>query len=1409
MENYTMTIKVFVSCPGDVEQEKLRIKKICEKLNRNFGEVLQFHLEVVEFKEDVVPRFAPGPQEQINRVIGENYDVYIGIMWKRFGTPAGRTHPKTGEVFDSGTEEEFELAFLRWKQTGSPEMNFYFKSKGFEKVPTEEDEIQQLSKVARFKRRLKQEHGGWVQNFEDLDEFSEQVEKFLIDVVKKTKQINTRYNLDVIESSSHESLVIPKFYPETENYMPRLIVSTEKQEHVDFHWERDSLQSSILDVVKNKKRVVLLGDAGTGKSAELQALAAACSNKGTLLFPVLIELNQYIDDSLPTLLDSIWPEWRQVPEDRLLFLLDGLDEVESKNKKDVLRRIESFVTIHPQAHLVVSCRTNFYRTETEKSGGTLRGFSSFRLLNLDLDSIRSFLDIRVGSANAQKFADEVARQRLSDLIRIPFYLVHLSSLFVSNGTLPETKALLFEALIRESMSNDIKHYNATFDLDFKQQDIRNLLERLAIGMETLGRNFVTDEEFNKLVPESTERELLMHCKLWQKKETPDRIWQFEHNNFQEYLAAQVLAREPIDTIKYFVSFPPEHCKIIPAWVNTLSFLFSILDPHSSKFKQLLDFIQDCEPELIVKFENDRIAGELRTILFKRIFQDAKEKKIWIDRDKFYYDELALFAPAIDVVPYLLDELQNADYYIIMCNAIRLLRHVKLPYGQRGRAREVLVSFALDNEKGEIVQNSALLALADLNLYKVNIVDKIVEELRTSKSDWVRFGLYYFLQNSEHLDDHVNVFLEGIKYTKEMFDEGRLGDERWHLKEGLAKVTAPQAIRTILQYFVDYPNSLDSLYYGDFITRIARNAANAYFEDENILSIAINLFVCITKNYRRDEKNQFLTFFVLSGARETACRILFEQWVSRPFERDHLRALVALISQEEIDFLVQQYEERELANRDIWALLSHMRWQNVDTFEILHQKVKLISKNKFVIPPERDYESERREHVQKDFSLLFDEEKFVFEVKQIFENEQKTELAKDDILELFGYDEEGNKYSQLALRFLYNLARPTKLVSLEKAITVLESMEWDWYSISKIYENLRNNSDISVSQEQQKIIEYWCRRNLEKVDYRTVLVASGNGGASTSNSAIFLWYFLRKFDLQYPKSVLLDMLSFDWPDESVSSGWEFYEARLNEVELAERVLENLQIGIRNDDVLQNHLNFSRKQQLEEAVPFALEVIADEGYRWTTRNFALEFVLERSSTLIHLEQVLLRIQDDFRWDVVSKLVERDSTYCRKFLLELLENSGDEKDRLVAAEYLMRLQEFIGLQYLVCHISRENRYHNDQRSLSPLLSLKMIEAVPSLLNLLSVTYRPDFEQQDRFSSLENVIWNALTNLATHTDSHYRVVRRAVGRFIEVYTGIYEKIHFLNMLIDRIDANYYLTKQGKVELDEVIKRLEKLRMM
>ena len=167
------TIHVFIASPGDVQRERDSLQGVVNELNRTFDVLLPrsgIRVELLRWETDASPDLGR-PQEIINSQI-KDYDIFIGIFWKRFGTPTGKAA--------SGTEEEFQIAFKNWKNSGRPRIMLYFNIAPIRPAQSSE-EIEQLSKLVEFKERLREMGLTWDYDGDSL--FTDTICPHLIKVI--------------------------------------------------------------------------------------------------------------------------------------------------------------------------------------------------------------------------------------------------------------------------------------------------------------------------------------------------------------------------------------------------------------------------------------------------------------------------------------------------------------------------------------------------------------------------------------------------------------------------------------------------------------------------------------------------------------------------------------------------------------------------------------------------------------------------------------------------------------------------------------------------------------------------------------------------------------------------------------------------------------------------------------------------------------------------------------------------------------------------------------------------------------------------------------------------------------------------------------------------------------------------
>jgi len=1366
-------IKVFISCPTDVTREKDIVIDVCKSLSSILRN-RKISVSPIHWKKDVPPQITgENPQDRIDEfLVQSNYDIYVGILWKRFG-----------DSLENGltpTEGEFEDAFERYKSVKRPLIIVFFKRNKF--YPTNQYETEQFHSVQKFCEKLRDI--GLYKDFTNSKDFQRMIYEIILDFVEK---------LTAVEDSRISFTRVK--YENVVNYLNRKVCPIDKYRPEWRFSSFDKDKFDILELLDKENRIVIIGDAGVGKTIELQRTASYYSKENSKYFPFFIRLNKYVDQKIEDFLPN---NWKVIPENQLLLILDGLDEIESKNKRDAIRKIELFAEQHSAAAIIVSCRSNLYQSSDSNTSGTLRDFKEFILLPIDRSQIDSYINTNL-AMQADVFENDIQKNQLNDLLYIPFYLSELVKLYSSKKKFPNSKAALFENFISSRLDGDVEHYRTTIALKDERKLIIVTLEKIALYAETLGRNSITDDEMRKLLPDVNIRNLMKYCSLINKLDGETTAWQFEHNNIQEYLAAEVISRQDFEIVKSFISFPPDYRKVIPSWVNTLSFLITI-----SNETKLIDWVLKIEPEITIKFEPSRIEKSVRIAIFKNIFNNYKKKKIWIDRDKFSYDEFSRFGQDNAIIDFLISEAISATHYTTLSNAVEILARMKIPTNYCEIITDLLTKIALDNfsiKVPEHVRQDALMAMSDLKYDSKAVVDRMIAELKNSESDWIRYGLYYLLHNGDYLDEYIDILLEGIKYVRfDRHDMGnrrsRLGNERIELIEGIKKAASKVSVSNVLNYFIANSHDIHDLFIGDHdIAFLAANAAKAYEEDHEILDLVLTFALHLLESHHEEAK-QFKIFFDQTDSRFISFNKVMEK------DSHYKEVLLADLADHQcLKYYMEQYEKELVSEKDVWHLLNTLRWRNKDIFNQFYKSLNEKYADKFKIVPQPDWEKIRNERSQKDFELLFNKDSFIKEIEMIFEQEHKESFTPGELLKLRPDDWPQERYSILVTETIRRISGENS-ITVKQAIEKINKSDWEWFTISKIYEKVRDNEQLVVSAEQKKYISKWCFSNLSKVDFKKAITKTDAASFSIRWNAIFLWYFYQRFDLKFPKAILLDMLSFDYERKGI----EYLENSLPMKDITQRILENLENGIEINDVLRNHIEYCTKHDINRVLPFAYKNIKNAKADDEIRRISLEAIIKMDKELTELEDALNEINDAFKWNVVAALIDRTSKRVFDYLRTLLQK-GEADDRIRASEYLIKLQDITALEYYVECIKNKNRFDREMYNSSSLSLLTTASAIPYLIDLLELTHQKTFQQPDDFEKLDRLVLAALRSISLESERNYQQVRQSIENFITEYINVYENVNWLNSFLDQLEQQYFINKSQKLTIDDVIKKIEMIK--
>lgn len=174
-------IRVFLASPGDVTKERTYVARVIAEVNRDIALKYDMVLELIS-SERASPGFGKDGQAILNEKIAKNmksYELFIGIMWSRIGTPTPRAI--------SGTVEEFRRAERAFNKYGKPDIWFYFRNAP---IPgTTQEELDQKGKVLKLKEELRRK--SLLREYRTLTEFREKLREHLIDFLISHRQQGT------------------------------------------------------------------------------------------------------------------------------------------------------------------------------------------------------------------------------------------------------------------------------------------------------------------------------------------------------------------------------------------------------------------------------------------------------------------------------------------------------------------------------------------------------------------------------------------------------------------------------------------------------------------------------------------------------------------------------------------------------------------------------------------------------------------------------------------------------------------------------------------------------------------------------------------------------------------------------------------------------------------------------------------------------------------------------------------------------------------------------------------------------------------------------------------------------------------------------------------------------------------
>jgi hypothetical protein len=1188
------------------------------------------------------------------------------------------------------------------------------------------------------------------------------------------------------------------------NYIIRSVTYYEyQQDEIAYFFQQEHGKIQLSQAISTHKRIVLLGSAGSGKSVELIRLAEDLSQPNVPTVPIYKRFNIYTGQDIECYLPE---EWKRIPQETLVLLFDGLDEIQSQYFLTSVKKLLDFCNRYPKIRIVVSCRTNFYDLPTNTFSGTLEGFAVYTLDDISLHAIQEYSTNSLG-INGHQFIEDIYEASYLDLVNKPYFLHLLTTHYIDNGDFPSNRSLILEQSVSNYFTIDREHFKNA-DIPFTKKEALYKLEKIAYIMEVMGKNYLSDDELQELFPLSSDYNKVKYLPTFKKRLVNDQ-WMFEHNNIQEYLASRVLAKKNQTKLIETISLSTGgHLKIKPTWVNTLSFLISI--GEDDVVQHLLDWIIQNDIEVLVKFEPDRISKQKRIEVFKKIFDFYSSKQIWLSSNKFTDNDLARFGYYSEIIEYLLEKLQDSNTpRITKFNSLRILDNFKFSDFDQYKEplKNTLIHLLDDPRLNQHDIYYVLGAMAKLHLSDETTVADIVAKFRNRKNQYIRAGLYQILHTSDYINDYPEILIEGLDLSRikspiEDRDPINLMDEEHHLKIALQNISEHNALIKIVNYFSE--ERTRDFYisdYRDIVISIIQHAISIYTDDRSIYIPMRDFYIASEKFYEKGVVYQIQSFFKQTN---TIKELFTFIWRNEDITSYHKTELLEVLLDEDIvKWFIELYQNLDYTNEDIQRLhqlllINQVQWPIFKNY--IKQIEDAAISNGFIIekPEFKDWNEINKKRTQASFDLIFKPAEMLKEVNSIFSEMEKKTLTHNDI---FNYQTAHNRYLDEAflttsVQLLRGFTLNGNAITFEEVQTFVNSDDLFLnYQIHEIHDYLTGsyNQYIELTVEQIEFIRNWC-------------ILKGNYWR-------LLWFFIHRFEISLPENKILELtLYYDFNAESKLDDPGTIEQLgkfVSKDKLNKRVIENIKKGISEPLAWIGNAGYAIRNNLLDCYPIIIKHMERESDNEYKFNDVLELWYKKSKNSLRLASFIQNTNSEIlRWKAIDLLhnSKTETDFLKTYLNQIINDNYKSLDnRFSAANYLMKMNNLDGLIFATNYILEHKDPSFDFRHLlKNMPQLTTAESLPFLMKLLHLGKQKEF-QKDTFNKLESLVIDTIYRIGIESDKNFALVRTAITEFINANNSIIENLNFLYFTVARIEQQLNMNESRRLNIYQAIEEWER----
>lgn len=1115
------------------------------------------------------------------------------------------------------------------------------------------------------------------------------------------------------------------------------------------------------EAIRINRRVVLVCEAGFGKTEEARNLNNIIGEKFALSFPVYYELSTYNDDRIEELILEKYPG---ISAKNVALILDGFDEL--GDREIIFRRqLEAFTKRYPSVYVILTSRKSHFDAEEITEGGTFYGYSIFQIAPFTDNQIQQYVEIFNG--DSLQFMLNIARKGYHEHIRNAFFMVHLVNLYIEDKELPNSD-VLFDKLIDKSILNDKKHFRSVITRD----NYRNLKEYLmALGFISyaIDKKCFTNEHLKAIFNNEEVEILLKHVTIWQK--TSNNMWYFIHNNFAEFLAAKFLSILPFEEYKSIIATGNDQNLLIPRWEQVVNFLLTL-----SHDKELISWIVENNLGLLSKIEVHHLDNATKNRLFIKYFDEYRDKRIFMN-----YDVVSSIINAGLIfsrlqLEYLMKYINEDVYFTTVKNSIILIESSTKLYGMEKDVKLILCDVVENDHYRNYEKKDALRALTDHKLISCEMLRKFICINEHKEEQYIRSGYFYsigMLGFSDEMSDYLLKSYDKVSYSSN--NDVELIDQKINYEKAIGQFRKITSIEKCIEKIREIADQFES---ATILVRGLIESLKALHQSSiRVDELVFRLYSILSDEFD-STINEVIALIVDLKMEEGLVKYILSHNSKRVMHN-----FDAIIDKKAADYIINWYQSDQYEEENAKKIILNLTTKNPYAISIFNVHEEKTGENRIASLVNNEHSKkmiiEAEDRLQK---IIFYEHEAEIAIKNFLDKHTGGKPVKIcDMIE----DKKihRNEYSEIDRLLSYLVARYfNKEKMLEPGLTNIEDR--DTFILCVQYHKHRNKREYRLKGEYFDELKHICFDKVAKYSQKDFISIVDGEYKGVYWDAIYTSYFYYVYDFDYPINFFQKMLVIDW--RYYKEPKDFYKVlnRLTVDEAKKYIEKNMIEGHIYGDTLKYHVEFCIENKLYDYCDKMEEYLRIECDEFIGKKAAAEYICVVKGTDYFIKNFYDELEGQLLKDVDKMLIELDEELLAKKIMSQTRTYDDESQRMYHLKILIRCNELSGLTDYMSWIKKNKKSYKENCGYSSINeSVKQFRnplGVSLLVEMCALMLSEEYDDDD-FDNLYRNAKAALIDIARKSDEEARNVHDEVTKIITKYNYI-EDIGFMNHILDDV---------------------------